>query len=179
VSAHDPVERQTAPVLIRRERAGDVDAVDAVHRAAFPTAVEAELLAALRADAGWRPELSMVAEGATGDVVGHVACTDGRLGERPVLGLGPIGVLPDRQHGGVGSALLHAVLGGADALGEPVVVLLGSREYYPRFGFVPASSLGIGAPDPGWGDHFQARPLSAWAPELAGPFRYAAPFEAL
>ncbi|HEY7073575.1 MAG TPA: hypothetical protein VH479_25850, partial [Acidimicrobiales bacterium] len=59
------------------------------------------------------------------------------------------------------------------------VVLLGHVDYYPRFGFVPARTLGITPPDPSWGDHFQARPLAAWLPGLAGPFRYAAPFEQL
>ena len=42
-----------------------------------------------------------------------------------------------------------------------------------------ASRLGILAPELAWGDHFQARPLATWRPELAGPFRYAAPFEAV
>ena len=74
---------------------------------------------------------------------------------------------------------MHAVLGAADALGNAVVVLLGHVDYYPRFGFVPAASIGIEATDPTWGEHFQARPLSAWTPGLRGVFRYAAPFDDL
>ncbi len=165
--------------LIRREAVADVGAIDAVHRAAFPEPVEAGLVHDLRADAGWVPALSLVAEGADGSVVGHVVCTVGSLGDRPAVGLGPLGVLPDHQGAGVGSALVHAVVAAADALGHPAVALLGSTGYYPRFGFVPASSLGVGAPDPAWGDHFQVRTLAAWSPDLAGPFRYAAPFERL
>lgn len=102
--------------------------------------------------------------------------TRGDLAGRPALGLGPVSVSPERQRDGIGSALVHALLGAADALGEPVVVLLGSPAYYGRFGFVPASSLGIESPDPEWGDHFQARPLAAYEPDLRGPFRFAAPF---
>ena len=174
-------------VLIRREAPSDADAVDAVHRAAFaggtePGAepVEVGLVRALRADPGWIPALALVAEDPGGAVVGHVTCTAGTLGGNPrAVGLGPIGVLPEHQRAGVGGALMHAVLAAADALGYAAVVLLGHVDYYPRFGFVPARTLAITPPDPSWGDHFQARPLAVWRPELAGPFRYSAPFEQL
>lgn len=173
-------------VLIRRELPADLDRIDEVHRQAFAFTeagagepVEVGLVHALRADAGWVPALSLVAEGAGGEVVGHVVCTEGAQGEVSAVGLGPIGVLPGAQRAGVGGALMHAVLAAADALEYPLVALLGHLEYYPRFGFVPASQLGVVAPDPAWGDHFQARPLAAWHPGLAGPFRYAAPFAAL
>jgi putative acetyltransferase len=164
-------------VIIRRELLADVRAVHAVHRAAFPSPVEADLVEALRADSGWLPPLSLVAE--DDGVVGHVVCTRGNIDGAPALGLGPLGVLPVRQRTGVGSALMHAVLGAADALDEPIVVLLGHTDYYPRFGFVPAASLGIAAPDPAWGAHFQARRLTAYPTSLTGEFHYAAPFQAL
>lgn len=48
-----------------------------------------------------------------------------------------------------------------------------------RFGFRPASELGIIAPDEAWGEHFQALPLASWSDELAGPFVYARPFREL
>ena len=178
--------RKNSPMLIRRETPSDLEAIDAVHRAAFreqapdgSEPVEVELVHALRADAGWVGALSLVAEDATGQVVGHVVCTEGRLGDAPAVGLGPIGVLPDQQGNGVGGALMHAALAAADALGYPVVVLLGHLDYYPRFGFVAASTLGIVPTDPAWGDHFQARTLSTWSVELAGPFGYASPFDNL
>jgi putative acetyltransferase len=165
-------------VLIRREQAADVAAIAEVHRAAFPTEMESNLVTALRASDGWLPALSLVAsEG--GRVVGHVVCTRARLGDLPVLGLGPLGVLPSHQKSGVGGALMHAVLGAADALDEPVVVLLGHTDYYPRFGFEPAARLGIEAPDPAWGEHFQARTLSTYDSSMRGPFVYAQPFQEL
>lgn len=43
------------------------------------------------------------------------------------LGLGPLAVRPDQQGQGVGQALMHAVLGAADALGKPFVALLGQE----------------------------------------------------
>ena len=166
-------------MLIRREAPTDVDVIDAIHRQAFDGPVEAGLVHALRADAGWVPALSMVAEDAAGAVVGHVVCTEGTVDGVPVVGLGPIGVVPASQRAGVGQALMHAVIAAADALGYPLVVLLGHLDYYPQFGFVPASKLGVAAPNATWGDHFQARPLAAWHEGLRGTFRYAAPFEAV
>ena len=173
-------------MLIRREHADDLKAIDAVHSAAFagqaePGAepVEIGLVRALRADDGWVPALSLVAEGRDGSVVGHVIATIASLPGCSAVGLGPIGVLPDHQGNGVGGALMHAVLGAADALEVAVVVLLGHTGYYPRFGFEPAAGLGIVAPDPTWGEHFQARTLTAWTAENGGEFRYADPFGAL
>jgi putative acetyltransferase len=172
-------------VLIRRETVDDLEAIDAVHAAAFARpglagpSPEVSLVRELRADAGWVPALSLVAEDASGAVVGHVVCTIGAVGAHPALGLGPLGVLPGHQRRGVGRALMHAVLAAADALDHPVVVLLGHVGYYPRFGFRPAESLGIRAPDPAWSEHFQARRLSAWSSAVSGEFRYAAPFDAV
>ncbi|MFJ2759051.1 GNAT family N-acetyltransferase [Nocardioides sp. NPDC087217] len=178
-------------MLIRRERPEDVADIRVVTAAAFsgvehsappiePDGApgEATLVGWLREDPGWIPELSLVAE-ANGEIVGHAVATRGTLAGRPALGLGPVSVSPARQRDGVGSALMHAILGAADAMGEPVVILLGSPDYYGRFGFVPASSLGIEAPEPAWGDYFQARPLAAYDPDLRGPFSYAAPFDRL
>jgi putative acetyltransferase len=173
-------------VLIRREVPGDEGPIGEVHAEAFaamyPDAepVEPGLVEALRRSDAWIPALSLVAEH-EGAVAGHVCCTRATLepGGDAVLGLGPLGVRPAQQRLGVGSALMHAVLGAADALGEPLVVLLGHRDYYPRFGFVPATRLGIEPPVPGWAPDFQARPLTAYRPELAGRFRYATPFEHL
>lgn len=117
----------------------------------------------------------LVAE-ADGEIVGHAVATRGALAGRPALGLGPVSVSPARQRDGVGSALVHAILGAADAMGEPVVVLLGSPDYYRRFGFVPASTLGIVAPDSAWGDYFQARVLATYDESVRGTFAFAAPF---
>jgi putative acetyltransferase len=170
-------------VIVRRERPGDHDAVRAVHTAAFRPpgggdVVEARLVDHLREDAGFLPHLSLVA--VDGDaVVGHVIATRGRLEplDVPVLGLGPLGVHPDHQRTGVGTALMHALLAVAEAADERLVALLGAPEYYRRFGFVPAAELGITAPDPAWGGYFQARHLNG--PRVSGTFRYAAPFDRL
>lgn len=139
--------------------------------------VEAPLVDWLRACPAWIPEFSLVALGLDGDVVGHVVCTRGTVESAPALALGPLSVRPDWQRRGVGKALMHAVLGAADALGEPLVALLGSTEYYPKFGFRPASEYGIVPRDPEWGAHFQVRSLTAYDPSVRGEFAYPEPFD--
>jgi putative acetyltransferase len=96
-----------------------------------------------------------------------------------VLALGPLSVRPDRQRQGVGKALVHAVLGAADALGEPLVTLLGSTRYYPRFGFRLAAEYGITPQHPEWEPDFQVRTLTAYDPAVRGEFAYPEPFDRL
>ncbi|WP_427016657.1 GNAT family N-acetyltransferase [Pseudarthrobacter sp. P1] len=139
---------------------------------------EVGLLAQLFDGADYLPALSLVAE-RDGRVDGHVICTRGWIDGFRAVGLGPLAVSPDAQREGVGIALMEAVIAGAEAEGEPAILLLGSTEYYPRFGFVPASSLGIQAPDLAWGENFMALPLASFHSGIRGPFRYAAPFNNL
>lgn len=177
--------RPEARLVVRREQEGDAEAIRRVHAAAFPCPdgatlpVEVGLVDDLRASTAWVPALSLVAE-LEGGVVGHVLCSKATLGDsdEPALGLGPLGVLPAHQRTGVGSALMYAVIGAADALGEALIALLGDPRYYGRFGFRQASELGIDAPDPSWSTAFQALPLTAHRPELRGRFRYATRFDA-
>jgi putative acetyltransferase len=170
-------------MLIRREHRGDEAVIRGVTAAAFDRGngaepVEAALVDALRAGDAWIPELSLVA---TDDqaVVGHVVCSRALIDGHPALGLGPLSVSPARQRRGVGSALMHAVLGAADALGEPLVALLGDPAYYDRFGFRPSGEYGIDPPVADWGPYFQVRILSGYQPGVSGVFRYAAPFDEL
>jgi putative acetyltransferase len=173
-----------AVVLVRRETPEDAAVIHAVTAAAFArpgegVPVEAPLVGWLRASPAWIPELSMVAVAPDNDVVGHVVCTRGRIGPAPVLALGPLSVRPDRWRQGVGKALVHAVLGAADALGEPLVTLLGSSEYYPRFGFRPAGEYWITPKYAEWVPHFQVRTLAAYDPAVRGEFVYPEPFDRL
>ena len=187
-------------VLIRREAAGDADAIRAITAAAFarpgqpPGEIvpEARLVGELRASPAWLPALSLVAVSLptqplptpslaavppAGEVMGHVLCTRGHVGQALVLALGPLSVRPDSQRRGVGSALMHAVLGAADALGEPLVVLLGDPAYYCRFGFRLAADYQIEPPQPQWQPHFQVRALTSYQPRLRGTFSYPQPFD--
>jgi putative acetyltransferase len=125
-------------LAIRPERLEDRDRSLQIERLAFASEEEVAIVEGVRDDDG---SFALVAE-QDGDLIGHVQLSRARIGENPVLALGPIGVLPDRQGQGIGSALMWAALEHAKANGEAAVILLGSQAFYPRFGFEPSSGLG-------------------------------------
>jgi putative acetyltransferase len=106
-------------------------------------------------------------------VVGHVQLSRAWIGEQAVLALGPIGVHPDRQGVGIGSSLVPAALDEARRRGEVAVILLGSPDFYPRFGFRPASRWGLRNAFTGLQeDGFMLAPLVDPAPSFAGEVRW-------
>jgi putative acetyltransferase len=120
--------------LIRPAEPHDASAIRAVHRAAFPTSAEADLVGRLGRDA----VVSLVADRG-GEVAGHLVLSrmqvsgDGR--SYRAVALGPVGVLPEYQRAGMGSELIEGALAIAGATGEELVFVLGEPEYYARFGF--------------------------------------------
>jgi putative acetyltransferase len=78
--------------------------------------------------------------------VGHVLLSpvtiDGTHGPRG-LGLAPVAVVPEHQRDGIGSRLVREALQRVRELGYDYVVVLGHADYYPRFGFAPASRFGL------------------------------------
>ena len=55
---------------------------------------------------------------------------------------------------------MHAILGKASALGEPLAALLGDPAYYHQFGFELSTAYQITPPKPEWQPHFQVRVLT-------------------
>ena len=133
-----------AGLVIRIECPADIPGARAVNKAAFETGAEAALVDALRENGKF--VLSLVAD-MEGEIVGHILFTEiemepGGAAAR-VLGLAPMAVRPDWQGRGIGSALVRRGLEDCRELGYRGVVVLGHPEYYPRFGFIPASRHGI------------------------------------
>jgi putative acetyltransferase len=128
-------------VLIRAEDEKDWAAIQAVNASAFPTSGEARLVARLREEA--EPVISLVAE-EEGEIVGHIMLSPVSLSVHPhlkIMGLGPMAVLPKYQRNGIGSALVRAGLEQSRQHRFGAVVLVGHPEFYPRFGFRPASQF--------------------------------------
>ena len=87
--------------MIRPETPDDAASIDAVTEAAFGQRDEADLVRALREDAAWLPDLSLVAvEGQL--VVGHVALTRATVDGASVLALAPLSVVPTTRGSGSG-----------------------------------------------------------------------------
>jgi putative acetyltransferase len=157
----------SAPYTIRPERAADAAAVRAVTVAAFGQPAEADIVDRLRQHA--RIYLGLVAvDGRT--IVGHILFTSVTLRSGPaphtVMALAPMSVLPARQRGGVGSALMRAGLQACRAAGHHVVVVVGHPAFYSRFGFVHGRSLGLASHPPFPDEAFMVAELSPGA--LAG-----------
>ncbi|RKN38693.1 GNAT family N-acetyltransferase [Micromonospora endolithica] len=165
---------------VREERQHDHDAVRDVHRRAFGDhgAVVAPLADALRRDDP--AALSLVAERA-GQVVGHVMFTRALLdAPRRLVGvrvLSPVGVHPDHQRRGIGSALIRRGLELLDADGVPLVFLEGDPRYYARLGFRAGGPDGFRKPSLRIPDAaFQVFPLAAHQPWMTGTLVYPATF---
>jgi putative acetyltransferase len=155
---------------------------------------EVLLVDVLRDGPAWLSELSMVAEvdSADSDQIGDVE-TFGTIvayallsrvrvepGAVAALALGPVAVLPHRQRSGYGTAVVWAALDAAADLGERLVVVLGDPAWYARFGFVPATGLGLTSPWSGLGDPWQALvlppPVSGAGPVPRGEVVYPSPW---
>jgi putative acetyltransferase len=146
-------------LALRDERPVDRDAIGAVERAAFGRDGEAEVVDRLRQAGALALSLVAVLDG---QIVGHLALSPVRIagaGTR-VLGLGPMAVTPLYQGAAIGSRLVEEGLARARERGFHGVVVLGHPEFYPRFGFVPASRAGLRYPDPVPDDAFMAAELA-------------------
>jgi putative acetyltransferase len=165
---------------IRPEAPADVAGIQAVLRSAFETGLEANLVDALREQA--RPLASLVAV-IDDAVVGHIMFSPVTLSSDAkvaLMGLAPMAVTPDRQRQGIGTALVRAGLDACRRLGTVGVVVLGHPEYYPKFGFVRASTLG-------WRSQYEVPDEAFMAIELnpgtlggkPGTIRYHAAFAAV
>ena len=134
----------------------DAAAIRTLLVAAFPTAAEVDLVAALRLGGYAVLELVARATGAGGGG-SNGNSDDGSSADRTILGhllfsrltvappndrrravcLAPLAVAPARQTTGIGTALVREGLARLEASGEDIVLVLGDPAYYGRFGFHP------------------------------------------
>ena len=165
--------------MIRPAEPADAAGKRAVHEAAYPTAVEADLVEALVRDGD---AIVSLVEARQGEIVGHVLLSrmtvsgDGR--EVRALGLAPVGVRPGFQGSAIGSAMIEAALAIARSTGEALVFVLGEPDYYARFGFSAATAAPFASPYAG--PYFMALALRpGLAPPAAGTAAYAPAFSGL
>jgi putative acetyltransferase len=133
-------------VRIRTAVPADYADIRSLTQAAFDTSTgdEAGIIEGVRAEGLVLVEL--VAE-MDGRVVGHVLFSRMRTEPaRAFAGLGPLGVAPEFQRTGIGSALARAGIEACRAAGMDAVVVLGHPPYYPRFGFSAQAASQIASP---------------------------------
>jgi putative acetyltransferase len=128
-------------IEIREERPDDIATVRDVNRRAFGQDQEGNIVDALRTNGA--ALLSLVAT-LNDRVVGHVMYSSVSVGGNVEgAALGPMAVLPEYQRQGIGSKLIEIGNRRLKEFGCPFILVVGHAEYYPRFGFRPASEHGI------------------------------------
>ncbi len=108
----------------------------------------------VREGTDWLPALSFAALDKDDMLVGTiqvwpVALEDEDGKQHPMLMVGPVAVIPERQNEGYGQALMLAMLSALDERAPLPQVLIGDADYYGRFfGFSDAPTAGWTLPGP-------------------------------
>lgn len=162
-------------ITIRPEAPGDEGTIHAITEQAFrdmpfSDGSEPDLIDRLRADGDLT--LSLVAEDTT-RIVGHIAFSPVTIsdGASDWYGLGPVSVVPELQRQDIGGRLIRRGIADMRTNGAKGIILLGSNEYYPRFGFKHEPQLTYPGPP---AEYFQCLVLEGELP--AGEVRYAPAF---
>lgn len=119
---------------LKNETVDDWWEVEALYDLCFAPGRTALSSYRLRDDGPPVAELSHVARDETGILGGAIRYWPVRVGEHPVLLLGPVAVHPTAQGEGLGAALIRDSLADAAARWDRVL-LVGDYPYYKRFGF--------------------------------------------
>ncbi len=167
-------------LIVRQENKHDYEEVYNVLKTAFETAEhsdgnEQDLVVDLRKSDNFIPELSLVAV-KDDKIVGYILFTKIKIGKYEELALAPLGVLPEYQRQGIGSALIKQGHKIAKKLGYHYSIVLGSDKYYPRFGYIPAKEYGILAPFDVPDENFMAIKLNDTNEIIKGTVQYAKEF---
>lgn len=131
----------------------DPDAIEALLDAAFGRDRRGRTAYRLREGTAWLPELSFAAfDGAL--LVGTLQSWPVALSGHPLVLVGPVAVLPERQGAGIGSTLMTAA---AAALDRTPSVMIGDPDYYRRWGYSAAATACWRVPGPVERDRLLAR----------------------
>ena len=162
--------------MVRPEIPADHPAIRRVNERAFGGQEEADLVEALRREG---VVLSSLVANLDDRIVGHILFSRMTIEQAdhqvPAVALAPMGVLPEYQRQGIGSALIHHGLSVLREHGETIVLVVGHPSYYPRFGFSSAKARLIESPFPR--EAFMALELAPGAlDDVGGHVRYPAAF---
>lgn len=160
---------------IRKEEEKDHKQIYEVNKLAFQQENESKLIEKIRKSENFIPELSIVAE-IDNRIVGHIFFSKIKIigdSDYESLALAPMAVIPEFQKRGIGSELIKKGIDKAKELGFDSIIVLGHKEYYPKFGFQRASKWNIKCPFEVPDDVFMAIELTEKAFEgAAGTVEY-------
>ena len=167
-------------VEIRQESQKDYEEVYMVVKTAFEMAEhsdgnEQDLVVALRNSDSFIPKLSLVAV-KDDKIVGYILFTKIKIENHEEIALAPLAVLPEYQKQGISSMLIEQGHKIAKKLGYHYSIVLGSENYYPKFGYIPATQYGIQAPFDVSNENFMAVKLNDTDIEIKGIVQYAKEF---
>jgi predicted N-acetyltransferase YhbS len=163
--------RPSRPALrFTHEAPKDQPAIEALLDRAFGPGRFVKVSERVRELADFAPELSFVAW-AGDEIVGVVRQWRVRVGDTPVVFLGPLAVDPGRWSAGVGGDLVGRACEAAQAAGEAAIVLVGDSPYFGRFGFTPDLATQVRLPGPVDQARVQVRAFRPEGERLAGPVR--------
>jgi putative acetyltransferase len=139
-------------IQIRETNTDDFNEIMTVERQAFGYDKEAKLVAELLADKTAEPVVSLLAF-YQDEAIGHILFTrayfDSPRAQPMMHILAPLAVKPEYQRQGIGGMLIRAGIKKLQEKTSNLVFVLGHKEYYPKYGFIPnALSLGYPAPYP-------------------------------
>lgn len=142
-------------ITIRQETANDSPAVSCLIKDAFADVPESDhsehlLVKRLHRSDTFIPQLSLVAETEDKNIVGYILLTRIEIVSEnssiPSLSVAPLAVSPRFQRQGIGGRLLREAHRIAVSMGYETAVLLGHKDYYPRFGYRKTDEFGIKLP---------------------------------
>lgn len=142
-------------VRIWQEQGGDLPLIRTLVETAFADVRESDhrehlLVERLHRSGTFTPQLSLVAQTEEGNIVGYILLTRVEIaatnGMATSLAVAPLAVLPEFQKKGIGGMLLQEAHRRAASLGYGTAVLLGHKDYYPRFGYRKAIDFGVEFP---------------------------------
>ncbi|HSF75591.1 MAG TPA: N-acetyltransferase [Microcoleus sp.] len=125
---------------IRTEKPEDLEAVRNINIAAFGRENEANLVDKLRGIASTFSFVAVQSDRIVGHIFFSPVVVEGKCSSNlAILGLAPVAVIPEYQRQGIASLLIREGLKECARSGFQAVVVLGHPDFYPRFGFIPAS----------------------------------------